>query len=87
MDEWDPVVSKNGNIVIFSSIEDGDWDLIIKHSKKKELSKIINTFSNDWDANFAFDDNVIIFASEQKNQFPRLMFRCLYGFDKVKKKN
>ena len=87
MDEWDPIVSKDGNVVIFSSKEDGDWDLIIKHSKNKELKQTINTFSSDWDANFAFDDNVIIFASEQENQFPRLMFRCLYGFDKVEKTN
>ena len=50
MDEWDPVVSKDGNIVV-SSKKDGDWDLIIKHSKKKQLIKTINTFSNDWDAN------------------------------------
>ena len=83
MDEWDPIVSKDGNIVIFSTKEDGDWDLIIKYSKREKVMKIINTFSNDWDANFAFDDSVLIFASEQENELPRLMFRCLYGFDKI----
>ena len=40
----DPIVSKDGNVVIFSSKEDGDWDLIIKHSKKKELKKQLILF-------------------------------------------
>ena len=41
MDEWDLLFQRRN--VIFSSKEDG-IGLIIKHSKKKELKKTINTF-------------------------------------------
>jgi lysophospholipase L1-like esterase len=52
-DEWDPAISKDGKLLVYSANKDGNWDLFLYVFKTGNMIQLTKSIGNEWDPTFA----------------------------------
>jgi len=63
-DEWDPCISRDGKVIVYSGYKNNNWDLFSYEFKTKKNTQITNTLGNEWDPTFSPNNKNLYFAGE-----------------------
>ncbi|MCX8059146.1 MAG: S41 family peptidase [Spirochaetes bacterium] len=74
-----PVISSNGELIVFSGNEEGDEELFLLNLKNGQIYRLTYLGSNIFPIMFFDNDNKILFTSNYNNPFNEIFF--LYSID------